>query len=339
MFNYFVLLLACIMPFNLFALESLSQVLVRHQMVPSAIEESISVLPVFKVVEKKIGEQIQSLKIYIENSTDIYIVKKNNFETTITKSKKTYQLIKKIIKGKVRGNLFESILSDLKNESVAKVLSAAFKEDFVTTKGLRVDAVYSMTAEAIYEDDAFIELGNVLNAKLTVGKAVVEKVLEQELENGPLVLSNIIPLESEKVFVSPIGSNVVSSFFNLTRKHPLRKRIQPHNGIDLKAQSGTSVYPALEGEIIGLGRTSSKGKFVLIRHANGFETTYDHLKSFNKKLHLGMQVEIHDQIGKVGKTGLATGAHLHFGMLKDGQYVNPLYYFKDYRLPDEKVLL
>ena len=94
--------------------------------------------------------------------------------------------------------------------------------------------------------------------------------------------------------------------------------------------SGTPVYPALEGEVIAIGRARAKGKFVLIQHDNGYQTTYDHLKKFKKGLRVGMHVEMDDQIGEVGRTGYATGAHLHFGVIFEGYYTNPIYLLKDY---------
>ena len=324
------------MSLNLFASESLVQVLERYQIDLNFVEDTILELPVLKVIEKNANERELQLKIYIENSADIYIIQKNDYETTIEKSEKSYQLINKTFEGKIKGTLFDSILTNLKDESMANVISEAFREEFVTTKGLRIDANYSIIAETFFEEDQLTSFGSILEAKIVVGKAVVEKVLKRDLEKQISILANFIPNEDERIFTSPTGSNIVSSVFNLTRKHPVKKRIQPHNGIDFKARSGTSVFPALEGEVIGMGRARAKGKFVIIRHANGIETTYDHLKKFQKGLRIGMYVDPRDQIGEVGRTGLATGAHLHFGMLKNGFYVNPLYYLKDYRLAEEK---
>jgi murein DD-endopeptidase MepM/ murein hydrolase activator NlpD len=105
--------------------------------------------------------------------------------------------------------------------------------------------------------------------------------------------------------------------------------------VDFSAKSGTPVHPALDGEIISIGRARAKGKFVLIRHSNGFESTYDHLRKFKKGLRVGMHVTINDLIGEVGRTGYATGAHLHFGILKNGLYVNPIDYLNNYQIDKE----
>jgi murein DD-endopeptidase MepM/ murein hydrolase activator NlpD len=336
MFKILIIIFTFLLSLNLFAVENLFQVLERYQIDLESVEDSILELPILKVIEKNINERELELKVYIENSTDFFVVHRNDYETIVIKDEKGYQVITKTFEGSIRGTLFDTILADLKDESVANIISVAFKEDFITTKGLRVDATYSMTAEVIFEGDEITSFGNISNAKVIVGKAVVEKVLINDPERKSLVLTNMIPDESERIFVSPVGTDTVSSVFNLARRHPVKKRIQPHNGIDFKARSGTSVFPALEGEVINIGKTRAKGKFVQIRHANGFETTYDHFRKFQKGLHVGMHVDTRDQIGEVGKTGLATGAHLHFGMLKNGQYVNPLYYFKDYRLTEEK---
>ncbi len=170
-----------------------------------------------------------------------------------------------------------------------------------------------------------------------VGKAVSERVLQQDLETLSWNLLPLDPAKNEKPFYAPVKMSRVSSLFNLARKHPVKRRIQPHNGIDFVAKSGTPVYPALDGVIIAIGRAKAKGKFILIEHDNGYQTTYDHLRKFTKGLRVGSKVDLNEQIGEVGRTGYATGAHLHFGVLRDGLYVNPIYLVKDYTF-DQKDL-
>ena len=72
------------------------------------------------------------------------------------------------------------------------------------------------------------------------------------------------------------------------------------------------------------GFESNRGKFVIIRHPNSYVSQYFHLSRFRTDIHTLMRVEQGEIIGYVGSTGLSTGPHLHYGMLKNGRYTNPL---------------
>jgi len=113
------------------------------------------------------------------------------------------------------------------------------------------------------------------------------------------------------------------------RIHPIYKIKQFHYGMDFTANIGTPVYTTGDGTIkdvqsIGGGY----GKWVLIDHGFGYETLYGHLNGFNVKI--GDHVKRGSVIGYVGNTGTSTGPHVHYEVHKNGQPVNPqYYYFKD----------
>lgn len=248
------------------------------------------------------------------------------------------------IEGEIRGNLYDALFLALKNDSdsaqIAQEISLAFEDEFTNGSGLRVRASFSFDLIAYFDQDQFIKYGEVMKASLIVGKAISRKVIQQDPETGNWSLLPELVEDEDKPFYPPVKSSRISSLFQFNRRHPVTKRLQPHNGIDFVGPSGTPVFPALEGVIITMGRTRSKGKYILIEHDNGYLTTYDHLKKFQKGLSVGMRVELREQIGEVGRTGFATGAHLHFGVLRDGHYVNPLNLIKESRFngPEEAFL-
>ncbi|MGZ3789228.1 MAG: M23 family metallopeptidase [Bacteriovorax sp.] len=245
------------------------------------------------------------------------------------------EIVPKIFEGRVVGDLYDSVLKDTQNEVWAKTLAEAFKDDLVSIKGLKVPANYYFKTETeIQEDDNDKASDRIAYARLIVGSALVEKELRLDPTTNLETLVNKLPELEDRQFLSPVKAERISSQFNLARRHPVkRRRIQPHNGVDFTAKSSTPVYPALEGVVIAMGRARAKGKFILIEHDNGMKSTYDHLRKFQKGLRIGDYVEVGDQIGEVGRTGYATGSHLHFGLLnEDGLYVNPILYLKDYQV-------
>ena len=95
-----------------------------------------------------------------------------------------------------------------------------------------------------------------------------------------------------------------------------------HNGVDYHAGTGTPVVSVAPGVVTLAGWTSGGGRTVKVRHPNGYETEYLHLSAISVKQ--GSRIGQGELVGKVGQTGLATGPHLHYGLKKNGRYVNPI---------------
>jgi murein DD-endopeptidase MepM/ murein hydrolase activator NlpD len=273
---------------------------------------------------------ILNLKLYSEIDNTAYVIAKIDSDVSIEKLHVDYEMQIKSIDGDIRNNLYQTVFQDTDSTILANTISNAFEGDFTTTKGIKVRTLYQFEVEQYFDNGRFVKYGNILNVTLTVGHAIVKKVLQVDPETFAWTLLPDNLTSNDKPFYAPVKSSRVSSLFQLSRRHPITRRHRPHNGIDFVAASGTAVFPALAGEITFIGRGHERGKFITIRHDNGYETTYDHLKKFEKNLRIGDRVELSDQLGEVGRTGFSTGAHLHFGIMKDGLYVNPIYLLKSY---------
>jgi murein DD-endopeptidase MepM/ murein hydrolase activator NlpD len=108
-------------------------------------------------------------------------------------------------------------------------------------------------------------------------------------------------------------------------KNQRKKRVRyrgRHKGVDLTAPIGTSVYAAMDGEVLFAGKHKQYGNYVVVDHGNGVETLYAH-HSLNL-VHSGDIVRRGQKIAEVGRTGNATGPHLHFELKLDGIQRNPL---------------
>lgn len=108
-------------------------------------------------------------------------------------------------------------------------------------------------------------------------------------------------------------------------KNQRKKRVRykgRHRGIDFTAPTGTSVFAAMDGEVVTVGRHRQYGNYVVVDHGNGVVTLYAHHKL--NLVHLGDIVRRGQKIAEVGRTGNATGPHLHFELRIDGVHQNPL---------------
>lgn len=146
------------------------------------------------------------------------------------------------------------------------------------------------------------------------GPAVVEEQLKEAgVEATPVMLD--WPIEA--------GNTIELSMNFATRVHPITGKITSHEGIDLPRAGGTPVLAAADGTVLEAAFDTSDGNYVLLRHGD-MTTKYAHLREYT--VEPGETVSTGDQIGLVGRTGMATGDHLHFEAALDGTRVDPLDY-------------
>lgn len=108
------------------------------------------------------------------------------------------------------------------------------------------------------------------------------------------------------------------------RLHPLLKIRRMHTGADWAAAKGTPILAAGNGTIEEYGRKGGNGNYIRIKHANGYQTAYSHLSRYASGLAPGLKVNQGDIIGYVGSTGLSSGPHLHFEVMVNSKYVDPM---------------
>ncbi|QPC95064.1 peptidoglycan DD-metalloendopeptidase family protein [Mesorhizobium sp. INR15] len=132
---------------------------------------------------------------------------------------------------------------------------------------------------------------------------------------------------------NPLPAGKFRSGFG-ARKHPILGYVRMHTGVDWAAPIGTPIIAAGNGIIEKVGWAGGYGKQIIIRHANGYETSYNHQSAFAKGIEPGMHVRQGQTIGFLGQTGLATGPHLHYELIVNGTKVDPM----RVRLPVGKVL-
>jgi murein DD-endopeptidase MepM/ murein hydrolase activator NlpD len=141
--------------------------------------------------------------------------------------------------------------------------------------------------------------------------------------------------KSAKKFLvrKPVSDGNITSGFG-GRNHPLLGYSKMHTGVDWGSSTGTAIFAAGNGMIDKVGWEGGYGKYIRIRHANGYETAYGHMSAFARGMEQGKKVRQGQVIGYVGSTGLSTGAHLHYEILINGRFVDPM----KIRLPRGRVL-
>lgn len=163
--------------------------------------------------------------------------------------------------------------------------------------------------------NAILDANDMLSREITVGQVVFVPEARMNTTELKLILGEL--------FRNPtVGS--FSSGFGM-RADPFTGLPRFHNGLDLANVPGTAIRAAGSGRVVHIeSQIGNYGKFIILRHDAGFQTLYAHLSSFDVRV--GQFVYQGDIIGRMGNTGRSTGPHLHFSVIRNGRFVDPLNY-------------
>lgn len=131
-------------------------------------------------------------------------------------------------------------------------------------------------------------------------------------------------LSMRKAFLrTPVDFRRISSRFG-KRHHPVLNKMRLHKGVDYAARSGTPIKASGDGKVIFRGKKGGYGRTVIIQHGGRYSTLYAHMSRFKKGVFAGKRVKQGQIIGYVGRSGRATGSHLHYEFRVNGVHRNPL---------------
>ena len=272
--------------------------------------------------KEKNNKSINSIFIPLEFNKNFYLEKiDENFVAEITSKKTQKRLVQK--KGFISDNLYLSGLRmGIDKKAINEMIAIfSFSVDF------QRDVWRNDNFEVLYEEE-FIKynkanknLGKILFANLELQSLGSLKLYRFESDKGKIEYFDENGKSAKKLLMkTPIDGARLSSGFGM-RKHPIKGYMKKHQGVDFAAPTGTSIYAAGDGIIEMKQRYKGYGKYIRIRHANGFKTAYGHISKFNKTP--SGRVKQGSIIGYVGSTGNSTGPHLHYEVLKNNIRINP----------------
>jgi murein DD-endopeptidase MepM/ murein hydrolase activator NlpD len=170
-------------------------------------------------------------------------------------------------------------------------------------------------------DGKFVRYGRIVSAEFCRGDKPLQAVFFESASGKGYYRPDGKPMR--RAFLrSPLKFSRISSGFSRRRFHPVLGIYRPHLGVDYAAPTGTPVHAAGAGVVTLAGWLGGYGHTVKVRHPNGYETLYGHLSRI--AVRRGQRVDQGQLVGKVGSTGVATGPHLDYRMLRNGVYVDPL---------------
>ena len=227
------------------------------------------------------------------------------------------------VEGVISSSLYQTVDALGEDPELAGMLADVYQFTIDFMKDLREGDGFTLLVEKRYRDNKFAGYGRILACEFMNQEQHYEAYLFKG-PNGRPDYYNEHGKSLRKAFLrAPLDYKRISSGFSRSRLHPILHVRRPHLGIDYAAPSGTPVWTVGDGVVDRVGRGKDAGNYVTVRHKNGFETSYMHLRGFARGIRRGAEVRQGQTVGYVGQTGLATGPHLDFRMSKNGRFINP----------------
>jgi murein DD-endopeptidase MepM/ murein hydrolase activator NlpD len=261
---------------------------------------------------------------YEINLNDRLVIQQQEDSFSISKIPIEYEIKQEVLSVDIRTSLAEAVRKAGEYSSLTWKLADIFAWDIDFMRDIQPGDNFRVLVEKRYRGEKFFGYSDIQAAFFT-NNGVEYKAFLHKDANGHMGYYNENGQSLEKAFLkAPLNYSRISSPFSPRRLHPILNKYRSHPGVDYAAPRNTPIKTVADGIIINIGYNNSMGRNIIIRHFNGYETSYFHMNKYAKGMKKNKKVSQGDVIGYVGKTGLATGYHLCFRMRKNGNPVNPL---------------
>ena len=286
----------------------------------------------FKVyINQKIRFEIDNLNqkkltkvvLPINKKKDLIVIRnsKNFFEySEIVKELSTKKIYKENI---IKNSLYKSAVEEKIDPNIIVQFAQiyGFQVDFQRDIK-KNDSFQIVYEELINENSQTVDFGNILYANLILqGKQLELYFFNSEKQKINDHFDSRGQSVKKTLMKTPINGARLSSSFGM-RKHPILGYNKMHQGTDFAAPMGTPIMASGAGQILKAGWCGGGGNCVKIRHNSTYSTVYAHMSKFARGIKKGVRVNQGQIIGYVGSTGLSTGPHLHYEVIKNGKKIN-----------------
>lgn len=273
------------------------------------------------VNDKKI---INEIIIYPDIEKKIYVKKIDNKFVAGEDKKKLFSKLK-LYEVEIHNSIYESLKKiDTPDEIIMEFVQLySFDIDFQRDirKGNKIKIFFEIYTDS---QNNYIKSGNINFSEIVLNDESYELYRFQSEGDEFVEYFNSDGKSATKALMkTPINGARLSSGFGM-RKHPILGYNKKHQGVDFAAPTGTPIMAAGTGHIEFVGNNGGAGKYIRIKHLNGYKTSYSHLSKYASGIQKNIKVRQGQVIGYVGNTGLSTGPHLHYEVIFNGKRINPM---------------
>lgn len=321
---------------------SLHQVLIGLGAAPARIHQLVSeVRPVYNLARVRAGHRLAvgidpqggfTKLEYDISDEEFLLVETLDDGFRAERRQRPFQQREQLVQGCIDTSLWQSLIDSGEGPQMAAALASVFQWD-VDFSSLQKGDSYSAIVEKRFREGSFVKYGRILAARITSGSKDFHAFLFRDSLGQEAYFDDQGKAVRKAFLKAPFSFNPrVTSGFSYRRFHPVHKKWRPHLGVDYGAPVGTPVLASAAGKVTYAGRKGGFGKYVKIRHPNGFATSYGHLSRI--EVRSGQAVAQGQRIGRVGATGVVTGPHLDYRVQnRAGRFLNPR---KVIALPSDK---
>ncbi|MCJ7498614.1 peptidoglycan DD-metalloendopeptidase family protein, partial [bacterium] len=234
-----------------------------------------------------------------------------------------YEVFTAPVSGVIKDSLFAAVEVIDEKPSLAMDLADLFAWQVDFFRDLRAGDSFTVLVDKYYRDGEFVRYGKILAARF-VNNGNTHTGFLFTPEGGREDYFDESGGSLRKQFLkSPLRFRRISSGFSRKRLHPVTGKMTAHLGIDYAAPTGTPIVSIGDGKVLFKKHDAVNGRIIKIRHNGTYSSAYAHMNSFAKGVDKGSRIRQGQIIGYVGRSGRATGPHLHFAMYRNGNYVDP----------------
>ncbi len=267
---------------------------------------------------------VKNIIIYPDKENEIFIFRNNNnFEIKSNKLKLFSDLVYREVD--IQNSIFESLIKVNTPEKIIMEFVQLFSFDIDFQREIREGNKIKIFYEEFNDQKQnFIKSGEIYFAEIQLHNHSYE-LYRFENKNKNLVgyFDSKGKSATKALMKTPINGARLSSGYGM-RKHPILGYNKKHQGVDFAAPTGTPIMAAGTGHIEYVGNNGGAGKYIRIKHLNGYKTAYAHLSKYASGISKNVKVNQGQTIGYVGSTGLSTGPHLHYEVWFNGERINPM---------------
>ena len=282
--------------------------------------------------EEKETKNIVSLFYPIDAITSVEVKKKKN---TFDVSKIILKLNKKeiVLSNTIKNNLYSSAIEAGIEPNIIVEFANIFGFEVDFQRDIRTGDKFEIYYEQYVDDENVVRnTGKIIYASMFVNNK--ELSLYNFKHNNKQGYYDVDGKSVIKTLMkTPINGARLSSSFGM-RKHPILGYNKLHQGTDFAAPRGTPIMASGSGVILRAQKYKGYGNYVSIKHNSVYVTAYGHMSKYGKGIKKGVRINQGRIIGYVGSTGMSTGPHLHYEVLKNGKRINS----QRLKLPSGKIL-
>ena len=250
-------------------------------------------------------------------------------------SKVVLKLSKKeiVLSNTIKNNLYSSAVEAGLEPNIIVEFANIFGFEIDFQRDIRKGDTFEVYYEQFVDDDNIVrQTGKIIYASMFVNNREISLYnFNYNNETGFYDVDGKSVIKT--LMKTPINGARLSSSFGM-RKHPILGFNKLHQGTDFAAPTGTPIMASGNGVVVMAQRYKGYGNYILLKHNSTFKTAYAHLSKYGRGVRRGVRVTQGQIIGYVGSTGMSTGPHLHYEVIKNGKKINS----QRLKLPTGKIL-